>query len=127
IVDPELPITIGRPLDNQSVYVLDGNLAQCPIGVSGELWIGGRGVTLGYVNLPEQTAERFRPDPFSTTGNARMYRTGDRGRWTFDGQIEHQGRLDTQVKVRGFRIELGEIESQLASHEDVSRCVVVVR
>jgi amino acid adenylation domain-containing protein len=127
VVDAEHRITIGTPLPNQHVYVLDEQRNPCPIGVSGELWIGGEGVTTGYVNLPAQTSERFLPDPFMREPSARMYRTGDRGRWTFDGQLEHQGRLDAQVKVRGFRIELGEIETQIAQHPDVSQCVVIVR
>jgi amino acid adenylation domain-containing protein len=127
VADPEQRITIGTPLPNQHVYVLDEQGRTCPIGVSGELWIGGEGVTTGYVNLPAQTSERFLPDPFTSRPAGRMYRTGDRGRWTFDGQLEHQGRLDAQVKVRGFRIELGEIETQIAQSPDVAQCVVIVR
>ena len=99
----------------------------CPIGVPGELCIGGAGVTLGYWNRPELTAERFIPDPFSTAPGAKLYRTGDRARWRDDGTLEHLGRLDFQVKVRGFRIELGEIEAQITSHPAVREAVVVAR
>ena len=90
----------------------------CPIGVPGELCIGGAGVTRGYWNRPELTAERFLPDPFSSTPGATLYRTGDRARWRNDGTLEHLGRLDDQVKLRGFRIELGEIEAVLAEHPE---------
>ncbi|MFZ2650026.1 MAG: amino acid adenylation domain-containing protein [Burkholderiaceae bacterium] len=122
---PDNGISIGRPIANTQVHVLDEQLQVCPIGVPGEIYIGGEGVTLGYLNRPELTAERFIADPFGGTG--RLYRTGDRGRWHHDGLIEHLGRLDFQVKVRGFRIELGEIESNLGKHEQVSHCVVIAR
>jgi hypothetical protein len=102
-------------------------LQPCPIGVPGELWIGGDGVTLGYLHRPDLTAERFVADPFSAVPGARMYRSGDRGRWRHDGLLEHLGRLDFQVKVRGHRIELGEIEATLASHPQVTRTVVLAR
>ena len=123
----ERPISIGRPIDNTQVHVLDAQMRPCPIGVPGELWIGGDGVTLGYLHRPELTAERFLADPFSPQEGARLYRTGDRGRWAADGLLEHLGRLDFQVKVRGHRIELGEIEVALLSHPALSRAVVIVR
>jgi amino acid adenylation domain-containing protein len=120
-------LSIGAPIANTSVWVLDRYRQRCPIGVPGEIWIGGDGVTLGYLNRAELTAERFIADPFSTLPNACLYQTGDRGRWRNDGQIEHLGRLDFQVKLRGYRIELGEIESALATHASVSHALVIVR
>lgn len=120
-------ISIGAPIANTQIHVLDAEGRPCPIGFSGELFIGGDGVTLGYLNRPNLTAERFVPDPFSSTVNATMYRTGDRGRWRWDGTLEHQGRLDFQVKVRGYRIELGEIESQLDKLEGVAQSLAIVR
>ncbi len=120
-------IHIGRPIDNTQVWILDPRGEPCPLGVPGEIWIGGDGVTLGYLNRPELTSERFVPDPFSSATGALLYRTGDRGRWRADGVLEHQGRLDFQVKVRGYRIELGEIEALLAAHPQVARTVVVAR
>lgn len=120
-------ISIGTPIDNTQVHVLDERMQPCPIGVPGEIWIGGDGVTLGYLHRPDLTGERFVPDPFSDAEGARLYRTGDRGRWCADGLIEHMGRLDFQVKVRGHRIELGEIEAALMTHPLVSRAVVIVR
>jgi amino acid adenylation domain-containing protein len=125
--DVESGIRIGRPIANTSVWILDEHGRRCPIGVPGEIWIGGDGVAIGYLNRPELTAERFLPDPFSSTPGARFYRTGDRGRWRADGLLEHLGRNDFQVKVRGFRIELGEIESHLASHPAIGQAVVVAR
>ena len=123
----ESDISIGRPIANTTVWILDEQQQLCPIGVPGEIWIGGDGVTLGYLNRPALTAERFIADPFAGTPGARLYRTGDRGRWRADGLLEHLGRLDSQVKVRGYRIELGEIEVGLASHADVARAVVIDR
>ena len=123
----EEPIVIGRPLDNTQVYILDRNLQPVPIGVLGEVYIGGDGVTRGYLHRPDLTAEKFIPNPFSHSASARMYRTGDMGRYLPDGSIEFQGRGDNQVKVRGYRIELGEIESVLGSHASVKDCVVVAR
>ncbi|HEX2188555.1 MAG TPA: condensation domain-containing protein, partial [Longimicrobiaceae bacterium] len=117
----------GRPIANASIYVLDGAGEPVPVGVTGELYLGGAGVTRGYRRLPGQTAERFLPDPFGRTPGARLYRTGDLGRWLPDGTIEFMGRGDAQVKVRGFRIELGEIEARLAEHAAVHEVVVVAR
>jgi natural product biosynthesis luciferase-like monooxygenase protein len=122
------PITIGRPIANTRVYVVDGRLEPTPVGVPGELLIGGEGVTAGYLNRPELTRERFVPDRFSSSnGEGRLYRTGDRVRWRDDGTLEFLGRLDHQVKVHGHRIELGEIQSVLARHPAVRDAVAVVR
>jgi hypothetical protein len=120
-------IPLGRPISNTQIYILDANLQPTPIGVTGELFIGGAGVALGYLNRPELTAERFLNDPFTEETGARMYKTGDLGRWLADGTIEFLGRNDFQVKIRGFRIELGEIEARLAEHADVGEAVVVMR
>ncbi len=120
-------ISIGRPIANTSVWIFDEQRQLCPIGVPGEIWIGGNGVTLGYLNRPDLTADKFIPDPLSESPGAWLYRTGDRGRWRADGLLEHLGRLDFQVKVRGYRIELGEIEVSLALHPDVARAVVIAR
>jgi amino acid adenylation domain-containing protein len=124
ITDTSSGITIGKPIANTSVRILDAQENLSPIGVPGELCIGGDGVTLGYWNRPELTAERFIPDPFGTVPGARLYRTGDRARWRNDGTLEHLGRFDDQLKVRGFRIEPGEIESLLAGHPDVRQAAV---
>jgi thioesterase domain-containing protein/acyl carrier protein len=121
------PIPIGRPIDNTRVYVLDRSRELVPPGATGELYIGGAGVALGYLNRPELTAERFLADPLSSEPEARMYRTGDAVRFRHDGSLEYLERLDQQVKVRGYRIELGEIEAALAAHTDVARAAVVVR
>ncbi|HEX2076750.1 MAG TPA: amino acid adenylation domain-containing protein [Longimicrobium sp.] len=120
-------VPIGRPSPGTALYVLDGGMSPCPIGVPGELYIGGGQLGRGYLGRPALTADRFVPDPFSREPGARMYRSGDRVRWLSDGNLEFQGRLDDQVKVRGFRIELGEIEAQLAAHEGVREARVVVR
>ncbi|MBV9110145.1 MAG: amino acid adenylation domain-containing protein, partial [Gemmatimonadetes bacterium] len=117
----------GRPIANATIYVLDAAGEPVPVGVTGELYLGGAGVTRGYRRLPGQTAERYLPDPFGATPGARLYRTGDLGRWRPDGTIEFMGRGDAQVKVRGFRIELGEIEARLAEHAAVHEAVVVAR
>jgi acyl-CoA synthetase (AMP-forming)/AMP-acid ligase II len=107
--------------------VLDDRSVLTPAGVAGELCIGGAGVARGYLNRPTLTAERFVSDPFSDKPGSRLYKTGDRVRWTADGMIEYLGRNDFQVKIRGFRIELGEIEARLAEHEGVRERVVLAR
>jgi amino acid adenylation domain-containing protein/non-ribosomal peptide synthase protein (TIGR01720 family) len=118
-------VPIGRPIRNTQVYVLDGHRRPVPIGVAGELFIGGVGVARGYLNLPGLTAEKFVPDPFSDEPNARLYRTGDLVRYHGDGNMEFLGRADEQVKIRGYRIELGEIESVLNQHPAVRESVVI--
>ena len=120
-------VLIGPPIANTTFYVLDRERRPVPIGVAGELYIGGDGVARGYLNRPEQTAERFVPDPFGTGSSARLYGTGDRVRRLPDGRLEFLGRLDHQVKIRGFRVELGEIESILRLHPNVQDAVVVAR
>ncbi|MGH8488689.1 MAG: amino acid adenylation domain-containing protein, partial [Gammaproteobacteria bacterium] len=120
-------VPIGRPCANTQIYVLDGHLQPVPIGVSGELHIGGVQVGRGYLNRPELTAEKFIKDPFSEEPNARLYKTGDLARYLLDGTIEYLGRLDHQIKIRGFRIELGEIEAVLGSHPGVREAIVLTR
>ncbi|HEX6083995.1 MAG TPA: AMP-binding protein, partial [Thermoanaerobaculia bacterium] len=118
---------IGRPIANTQVYILDAHGEPVPMGVAGEIYIGGDGVARGYLNRPELTAERFLRDPFRAAPNARMYKTGDLGRWLPDGNIEYLGRNDFQVKIRGFRIELGEIEAKLVQCDGVREAVVLAR
>jgi amino acid adenylation domain-containing protein len=118
-------IPIGRPIANTQVYVLDTNLNPVAVGVPGEIFVGGIGLAHGYLARPELTAEKFVPDPFRM--GARLFRTGDLGRYLADGNIEYRGRRDHQVKVRGFRIELGEIEAALATHPQVREAVAVAR
>jgi acyl carrier protein len=120
-------IPIGRPIANVQHYLLDGQGQPVPIGVPGELYIGGVGLARGYLNRPALTAEQFVPHPFSTAPGARLYKTGDRARYLPTGDVEYLGRVDQQVKLRGFRIELGEIEAALAQHPDVHEGVVLVR
>ena len=127
VAAPRRGIFIGKPVANTDIRVLDAKGMQCPVGVAGEITIGGAGVSLGYLDRPELTAERFIADAFSGKTGAWRYRTGDRGRWRADGYVEHLGRLDFQVKVRGYRIELGEIESALVALPEVARAVVVAR
>lgn len=120
-------VCLNEPLANTSVYILDRTMRPSPIGVSGELYIGGAGVARGYLNRPALTAERFLPDPFTSEGGKRLYRTGDLGRRKADGAIEFLGRVDHQVKVRGFRVEVEEIETQLEAHPAVQSAVVEAR
>ena len=117
--------TIGKPLANTQIYILDQNFQPVPIGVPGEIFIGGDGVARGYLHRDDLTAERFLKNPFAE--NSRIYKTGDIARWLPDGNIEYLGRGDRQVKIRGFRIELGEIESALVKHPAVRECVVLAR
>ncbi|WP_283188196.1 non-ribosomal peptide synthase/polyketide synthase [Pseudomonas sp. PMCC200344] len=123
---PQRPI-IGRPIANVRTYVLDAFLNPMPVGVPGELHIGGAGVTLGYLNRTEQTAKVFIDDPFSPLAGARMYKSGDLVRWLPDGQLEYLGRMDHQVKIRGFRVELGEIEALIGAQPGVRQAVVLAR
>jgi acyl-CoA synthetase (AMP-forming)/AMP-acid ligase II/acyl carrier protein len=118
---------IGRPIDNASVYLLDPHLQPVPIGVIGELYIGGAGLARGYLNRPDLTAESFIPNPFSSEPGARLYKSGDLARYLPDGNIEFVGRIDHQVKIRGCRVELGEIETVLGQHPAVRQVVVVAR
>ena len=118
---------IGRPTPNTQLYILDSQQRPTPMGVVGEIYIGGTGLALGYLNRPQLTAQRFIADPFSTDSRARLYRTGDLGRWRSDGVVEYLGRNDDQVKIRGFRIELGEVETQLLHHHQVKEVAVVAR
>jgi len=121
------PSPIGERIPDLKLYVLDERRRPVPVGVSGEMYVGGAGVARGYLNRAELTAERFLADPFSTEPGARMYKTGDLGRWLPDGTVEYLGRNDHQVKIRGFRIELGEIESRLGAVEGVTEVVVLAR
>jgi amino acid adenylation domain-containing protein/FkbH-like protein len=122
---PGEPATIGRPLANEQVYILDKQMQPLPVGIPGDLFIGGAGLARGYLNRPDLTAERFVPHPFQT--GARIYKTGDIARWRDDGNLVYLGRSDHQVKIRGFRIELGEIESALKCHPAVADAVVIAR
>jgi amino acid adenylation domain-containing protein len=123
----DAPATIGRPIANTRVYLLDAHRQPVPKGVPGELYVAGSGLARGYLNRPQLTAKSFLPDPFATEPQARMYRTGDLARYLPDGNIEYLGRIDQQVKLRGFRIELGEIEATLVAHASVRESVVVCR
>ncbi|MBM7127908.1 non-ribosomal peptide synthetase, partial [Dyella mobilis] len=127
-IRPEGPWgSIGRPIANTRIYLLDANRQLAPLGAAGEIYIGGAGVARGYLNRQELTAERFLPDPFSLQADARMYRSGDLARYLPDGNLEFLGRNDHQVKIRGFRIEPGEIEVRLAEHPLVREAVVIPR
>ncbi|NAO44176.1 syringopeptin non-ribosomal peptide synthetase SypA, partial [Pseudomonas syringae] len=120
-------IPIGKPVGNTCLYVLDSQGQPVPLGVPGELYIGGQGVARGYLNRDELTLEKFVADPFDSAPQARLYRTGDLVRWRADGNLEYLGRNDDQVKIRGFRVELGEIEARLAEHSDIREAVVLCR
>jgi amino acid adenylation domain-containing protein len=120
-------VSIGRPIDNTSIHLLDGDFRPVPAGVAGEIHIGGAGLARGYLGRPDLTAERFLPDPFAATPGARVYRTGDLGRRLDDGRLEHLGRNDHQVKIRGYRIELGEVEEALRTHDGVRQAVVAAQ
>ncbi|MBZ5522272.1 MAG: amino acid adenylation domain-containing protein [Acidobacteriia bacterium] len=121
------PSPIGRRIPDLTIYILDRHRQPAPIGVAGEMYVGGAGVARGYLNRPELTAERFIADPFSTDPHARLYKTGDLARFRPDGNIEYLGRNDHQVKIRGFRIELGEIEARLVEHPGVREAAVLAR
>jgi amino acid adenylation domain-containing protein len=125
--DSKEPPPIGRPIANTQAYILDAQLQLVPIGVPGELYLGGAGLARGYLNRPELTAYRFIPNPFSNELSSRLYKTGDLARYLSDGNIEFLGRIDQQVKIRGFRIELGEIEAVLSQHPDVRESAVIGR
>ncbi len=122
---PDEPATIGRPIANTSLYILDEHLQPVPVGTLGELFIGGAGVTRGYLNQPELTAKKFIPNPFAAKADERIYRTGDLCRYRPDGNVEYAGRIDHQVKIRGLRIELGEIEAAVRAHPLVAEAVVI--
>lgn len=119
-------VPIGSPINNTQVYLLDAWQQPVPLGAVGEIYIGGDGVALGYLNLPEATAERFIADPFQGLGDARLYRTGDFGRWNEAGELLFLGRKDQMVKIRGFRVELGEIEARLSDVPGVTKAVVLL-
>ena len=129
LADEVTPIPLGQPIGNTQVYILDAQRQAVPIGVSGEIYIGGAGLALGYLNRPELNAERFVPNPYAhfAGASASLYRTGDIGRWRAEGVIDYLGRNDAQVKIRGFRIELGEIEAVLLSQVQVKEALVLAR
>src|SRR5262249_19637995 len=120
-------VPIGRPLANTQIYLLNGDMRPVPVGVAGEVYIGGIGLARGYHERPELSAEKFIPDPFSEAPGARLYRTGDQAWYRADGALDFIGRKDHQVKIRGYRIELGEIEAGLRQHPAVREAVVLAR
>ena len=120
-------ISIGCPITNTQIYILDSHLHPVPVGISGEIYISGEGLARGYLNQPAMTSEKFIPHPFSQKSGMRLYKTGDLARYLSDGNIEFLGRIDNQVKIRGFRIELGEIEALLNQHPEVQETVVIAR
>jgi acyl-coenzyme A synthetase/AMP-(fatty) acid ligase/acyl carrier protein len=120
-------VPIGRPVANTQLYILDRRLEPLPVGIQGELYIGGDGLARGYLNQPKLTAEKFIPDPFGGRAGARLYHTGDTARYLPDGNVEFLGRADQQLKIRGYRIEPGEIESALAEHGAVQEAMLVAR
>ena len=130
-LDEDAASVIGRPIPDLQMYVLDEHLQPVPIGIPGEMYVGGAGVTRGYLNRPELTAERFISNPFGNSKvksqNSKLYKTGDLARYLPNGELEYLGRIDNQVKIRGFRIELGEIESLLTQHPDIWETVVLLR
>jgi amino acid adenylation domain-containing protein len=126
-VSPETSVTIGRPIANARILILDNHLQPVPIGVPGELHIGGLGLARGYLNRPQLTADKFIEDPFGKQSGDRLYKTGDRARFLADGAIEYLGRVDNQVKIRGYRVEPEEIEAVLNKNEHVDKSVVVAR
>ncbi len=126
LVREHCPVTIGRPIQNTQFYVLDRRMRRVPVGMPGELYIGGDGLAKGYLNRPELTKERFVANPFDADGG-KLYKTGDEVRYRADGEIEYLGRLDFQVKIRGHRIELGEVEAIAAQHPGVRQTLAIVR
>ncbi len=126
-VNRDSNVTIGRPIANTQIYLLDTKLQPLPIGVPGEIYIGGAGLARGYLNRPELTKERFISNPLNSKLESRLYKTGDLARYLPDGNLEYLGRIDHQVKIRGFRIELGEIENALLKHPAVREIVVLAR
>lgn len=125
-LDRGAPIPIGRPINNTKIYILNDLLEPVPIGCAGEIFIGGDGVARGYLNNPS-TSERFLPDPFVSSSDSRIYRSGDVGRWRHDGNVEYLGRQDSQIKLRGFRVELSGIERVLENHPNVTEALVTVQ
>src|SRR5690606_34638015 len=125
--DEGTAVPLGRPFGNVRGYVLDKRMRPLPVGIPGELYLGGPGVTRGYLNRPARTATSFIPDPFTAETGSRLYRTGDRVRFLPDGNIEFLARIDHQVKIRGYRVELGEIEALIAAYPAVQDTVVILR
>ncbi|HVG19909.1 MAG TPA: amino acid adenylation domain-containing protein [Blastocatellia bacterium] len=120
-------VSVGKPVSNTQIYVLDPMMQPVPVGITGEIYVGGVGVTRGYLNKPDVTAERFIPDPFTKEPGARVYKTGDRGRYRPDGNLEFAGRIDHQVKIRGYRVELGDVEAAIMECPQVEEAVVIAK